>query len=142
MLFSLSKKKRNIRGKGFWKFNSSLTKDQNYINEIKNLIRNFSTKDDCEFSRQLRLEFLKYGIRKLTIHYRKVLAKVRQRKITHLESELKKLEINLDGDKNKGKYNSIKNESDTTILQEAYELEANATSMNPAKNQRQFLFKI
>ena len=26
-LFSLSKKKGNIRGKGFWKFNSSLSKD-------------------------------------------------------------------------------------------------------------------
>ena len=44
MLFSLSKKKGNIRGKGFWKFNSSLTKDQNYINETKNLIRNLVQK--------------------------------------------------------------------------------------------------
>ena len=44
VFFSLSKKKGDIRGKGFgfWKFNSSLTKEQNYINEIKNLICNFS----------------------------------------------------------------------------------------------------
>ena len=41
VLFSLSKEKTAIGGKGIWKFNSSLTKDQNYITEIKKLIRNF-----------------------------------------------------------------------------------------------------
>ena len=45
VLFSLSKEKTAIRGKGFWKFNSSLTKDQNYIIEIKKLIRNFSNEN-------------------------------------------------------------------------------------------------
>ena len=51
------------------KFNSSSIKDQNYINEIQDLIRNFNTKNDCDFSRQLKWEFLKYEIRKFTIHY-------------------------------------------------------------------------
>ena len=41
-VFALSKEKTTIRGKRLWKFNSSLTKDQNYIIEIKKLIRNFS----------------------------------------------------------------------------------------------------
>ena len=41
VLFSLSKEKRIFIVKGFLKFNSSLTKDQNYIIEIKKLIRNF-----------------------------------------------------------------------------------------------------
>ena len=36
VLFSLSKEKITIRGKGFWKFNNFLTKNQNYVNEIKN----------------------------------------------------------------------------------------------------------
>ena len=40
VILSLSK---GLRGKGFWKFNSSLTKYQNYITEIKNLIRSFCT---------------------------------------------------------------------------------------------------
>ena len=39
VLFSLGKDKSNIRGKDLWKFNSSLTKHSNYINEI-----NFSRK--------------------------------------------------------------------------------------------------
>ena len=44
VLFSLSKQKTTIRGKGLWKFNSSLTKDQNYMIEIKKPIRNFPKK--------------------------------------------------------------------------------------------------
>ena len=46
VLFSLSKEKTTIRDKGLWKFNSSLTKDQNYITEIKNLMRNFSNENE------------------------------------------------------------------------------------------------
>ena len=110
MFFSLSQEKGNIRSKGFWKFNSSLIKDQKYINEIKDLIRNFDTKNDCNFSRQLKWEFLKYEIRKFTIHYTKGLAKERKQKILNLESELKKLEISLGDANNLGQYNSIKNE--------------------------------
>ena len=90
MFFSLSQKKGNIRCKGFWKFSSSLIKDQKYVNEIKDLIRNFDTKNDCNFSRQLKWKFLKYEIRKFTIHYTKGLAKERKQNILNLDSELKK----------------------------------------------------
>ena len=113
MLFSHSKEKGNIRSKDFWKFSSSLIKDQNYINEIKNFICNFNTKNDCDISQQLKWKFLKYEIRKFTIHYTKVLVKERKQKISNLESELKKLEISLDDANDLGKYNkSIKNELD------------------------------
>ena len=57
VFFSLSSKQKiTIRGKGFWKFNSSLTKDQNYIIEITKLIRNFSNKNELLFNRQLKWE--------------------------------------------------------------------------------------
>ena len=69
VFFSLSQEKGNIRNKGFWKFNSSLIKDQKCVNEIKDLIRNSDTKNNCHLSRQLRRKFLKYEIRKFTIHY-------------------------------------------------------------------------
>ena len=89
--------------------NSSLIKDQNYINENKDLICNFDTKNDCAFSQQLKWEFLKYEIRKFTVHYTKSLAKERKQKVSNLESELKNLEISLDDANNLGKYNNIKN---------------------------------
>ena len=46
VLFSLSKEKTTIRGKGLWKFKSSLTIDENYKIEIKKLIRNFSNENE------------------------------------------------------------------------------------------------
>ena len=53
VLFSLSNEKANIRGKGFWKFNSCLNEDENYINEYENVICNFSTnnalREKCPF---------------------------------------------------------------------------------------------
>ena len=52
--FSLSKGKDCLRGKGFWKFNTSLTKDQTYIHEIKKLIRSFCTTNESLLNRQLK----------------------------------------------------------------------------------------
>ena len=60
VLFSLSKEKIAIRGTGLWKFNSSLTNDQNYKTEIKKVIRGFSNENEFLLNRQLKLEFLKY----------------------------------------------------------------------------------
>ena len=60
VFFFFSQEKGNIRTKGFCKFNNSLIKEQNCINEIKDLVCNFDTKNDCDFSWQLKWEFSKY----------------------------------------------------------------------------------
>ena len=85
VLFSLGKEKTKIRGKGFWKFNSSLIKDQNYITEIKKLIRNFSNENESLFNCQLKWELLKYEVRKFTIKYTKHVAKEKRQQRTNLE---------------------------------------------------------
>ena len=82
------------------KIYSSLTKYQNYIIEIKKLIRNFCSKNESMFNSQLKGKLLKYQVEKFTVRYRKHTAKPRQR--TNLENQLKNLERNLD------KYNSAK----------------------------------
>ena len=79
---------------------------------MKDLIRNFNTKIDFDFRRQLKWELLKYEICKFTIHCTKGPAKERKQKNSNLESELKKLEISLDDANKVGKYNSVKNELD------------------------------
>ena len=111
VLFSLSKEKITIRGTGLWKFNSSLTKDQNYKTEIKKLIRNFSNENEFLLNRQLKWELLKYEVRKFTIKYTKHVAKEKRQLKTNLENQLKKLEGKLDED-NLSKYDSVKNELD------------------------------
>ena len=45
--FSLSKEKGCLRGKLIWKFNSSLTEDQDYITKIKKIIRSLCTANKC-----------------------------------------------------------------------------------------------
>ena len=67
--------KNTIRGKGFWKLNSSLTKDLSYTIEIKKIIRKFSNKNESPSNRQLKWELLKYDVKRFTIKYTKNVAK-------------------------------------------------------------------
>ena len=62
VIFSLSKENDCLRGKGFWKYNSSLTKDQNYITEIKKLIHSFCTTNESLYNHELKWELLKYEV--------------------------------------------------------------------------------
>ena len=84
VLFSLSKGKDCLRGKGFF----SLTKDQNYIIEIKKLIRSFCATNKSLFNRQLKWEFLKYEVRKFTINYTKQITKEKRQQQKNLENQL------------------------------------------------------
>ena len=77
VLSSLSKRKHCLRGKEFWEFNTSLTKDPNYITEIKKLVHSFCTTNNSSFNCQLKWELLKYEVRKITIKYTKQMAKER-----------------------------------------------------------------
>ena len=69
VLFSLSKG-----------YDSSLTKDQHYISEMKILIRSFCTTNESLSNRQLKWELLKYEVRKFTINYTKTATKSKSRK--------------------------------------------------------------
>ena len=112
IIFSLSKGNDCLRGKVFWKLNSSLTKDQDYLTEIRKLIRSFCTANESLCSCQLKWELLKCEVRKLTINYTKQIAKGKRQQRINLENQLKILEKCLDEDDNLSKYNAIKNELD------------------------------
>ena len=75
IFFSLLKENITIRGTGLWRFNSSLTKDQNCKTEIKKLIRNFSNENEFLSNHQLKWELLKYEVRKFIIKNTKDVAK-------------------------------------------------------------------
>ena len=74
LIFSVSKENGCLKGKRFWKFNSYLIKDQNYITEIKKLLRSFCTTNESLYNRQLKWELLKYEVRKFTFNYTKQVA--------------------------------------------------------------------
>ena len=74
------KRKRCLRGKGIWKFNSSLSKDQNYIVEIKKMIHSFCTANKSLSNHQLKVELLEYEVQKFTMNYMKHIAKKNRNK--------------------------------------------------------------
>ena len=80
-----------------------------YVSEKKHLASSFLSHDICNMNAQLKWALLKYEIRKFTIDYTKRKAKEKKEQQVYLESELKKLEKNLENSDNLRKYESIKN---------------------------------
>ena len=91
VILSLSKGNDCLRGKRFWKFNSSLTNDQSYITEIKKLIHSFCTTNESLYNLQLKWELLKYEVQKFTFNYTKGIAEEKRQQRTNLENQLKYL---------------------------------------------------
>ena len=102
---SISKSKNRIHGHGFWKFNSSLLSDQNYVTKTKNLIQTFHSNQNFTPNAQLKWELLKYQIQKFTMNYSKKPAKERRKNKTLLQNKLKELEGNLNAEDNIQSYN-------------------------------------
>ena len=112
VIYSLSKENDYLRSKGFWKFKSSLTKDQNHITEIKKPIHSFCTTNESLYNRQLKWEFIKYAVPKLITNCKKPVAKEKRQQRLNLENQLKTLEKCLDKYDNLSKYNAVKNQLD------------------------------
>ena len=76
-----------------WKFDSSLTRDQNYVTEIKKLICSFRTTNESLYNLQLKWELLNYEVRNFTTNYMKQIAKEKRHQRTNLENQLKNLKM-------------------------------------------------
>ena len=81
------------RGKGFWKFNNSLTSNTKYVQKTAN--QNFETlymlDEDKITDKQLRLDYLKYEIRKFTMNFSTNFVKKENKYQKILEKEPKNL---------------------------------------------------
>ena len=82
------------RGQGFWKFNSSLTSNSEYVEKMKNQILETLRKlnQGKINDKHLRQEFLKYEIRKFTMNFLKILVKKEGKDRNFLEKGLNKLQ--------------------------------------------------
>ena len=69
VLLSIQWEKLSTRGPGFWKFNNSLLKDENYIQLIQNTYPEFQRKYSYVQDKQILWELLKMEIRTLTISF-------------------------------------------------------------------------
>ena len=111
VLISLSKDNSDNNDCGLRKYNSSLVYDEFYVENMEKLI----TKIILEFleDEQMKWESLKFEIRKFTIDYSKIAAKIRKQHKVNLEHKLKNLQNNLTSEKYRKLYNHYKNELET-----------------------------
>ena len=115
IVITYSKNKEFKRGKGLWKFNSSLCSNseftenmKNHIKSILDLLNKENITDD-----QVIWEYLKYEIRKFSIQFSKKQAKILNEERVSLEKNLKQMEKELGTNvKNYPVYNDCKSKLD------------------------------
>ena len=96
IFFSLQLKRMPTQGKGFWKFNSFLTSNAEYVEKLKNQTSETLRilEQDKITDKHLRREYLKYEIRKFTMNFSKNFVKEENKDWNFLEKKLKNLEKN------------------------------------------------
>ena len=107
------------KGKGFWKFNAELLKDQEYITKINTLIEICKIENAHLENKALLWDFIKCKIRGETISYSSYKSKVRRAHETKLNEKLLTLEKEFD--KNLTTAGDVKHEYDL-IKQEIEEI--------------------
>ena len=109
VLFPVSKGNEFLSGKGSWKLNNSLTKDQNYIIKNEKLVCRFILETSPFSAVNQKENSKKYfkNLQKFTINYTNHIAKEKRQQRINLENQLKILEKCLNEDDNLNKHNAI-----------------------------------
>jgi hypothetical protein len=108
---SIFLQKTPTRGKGFWKFNTSLLLDKDYINILERFFDSYDDTYNAITNKALAWDTLKCELRGITISYSINKARKRRHYITDLNSQLKTLESKLDnGEDVETIYNAVRKE--------------------------------
>lgn len=83
------------RGKGYWKMNSSILKENEYVKSMENLLSETINEYDGHICKQALWEFIKTRIKRYTIEYCTDRSKNKQNEIKSLEEEVDKLDLAL-----------------------------------------------
>lgn len=76
-------------GPSYWKFNSSLLEDPEYINLIKDNVPSWLVEFNEVLDKGLLWDLIKYRIRQVTMKYSKTKAKERRSRLCEIENKLK-----------------------------------------------------
>ena len=76
------------RGRGFWKFNSLLLQDLEYVNTVSNFINNLKEETQYMIDKQLRWDYIKAEIRGFTLQYSSKKNKAKKEFKLKLEKDL------------------------------------------------------
>ena len=86
---------KQSKGNGFWKFNSSLINDTDYVGQLNELLQEWITEYDGIEDKRLTWELLKYEIRKFTCRYCADKKKAERLEEHLLQTRLDELEVDL-----------------------------------------------
>lgn len=88
-----------FKGPGFWKFNTSLLEDKNYVSEMKMLIEKLKHENEDQLMKPNTFwEWLKYNIRKHSIKFSKTKSRAQRKMESELEMTLQKAIKDLEED--------------------------------------------
>lgn len=110
------------RGKGFWRLNTSLLKDEIYLTEIRGLIKNLKVKYKSLTDKNLLWDTMKCEIRTETISYAIKKSKQNKQMESELKERLSKLEAQLAEEPNdnlQSEYNVVSSELDGILTHKA-----------------------
>lgn len=109
------------RGRGLWKFNSSLLGDADYVNITNELIENLKTDTESFTDAQTKWDYFKYKIMGHTIKYSTEKLKERRKLKKNLERDIETVEQELNINATDSKlqlYNSLKSELEKILEME------------------------
>jgi exonuclease III len=84
----------NVKGRGFWKLNTSLLRDKEYVDKINKIITEETSNQQCS-NQGLKWDTIKMIIRGYTISYSAHKAKLRRLHEKELKNDITKVEISM-----------------------------------------------
>lgn len=100
-----------IRGKGFWKFNSTLLTDKQYVNIIEEFCDSYEDTYNTIENKSLAWDLFKCKIRGITIQYSIQRSRKKKQYLKDLNTQLQMLEAQLDKNEDVGDmYNTVRKE--------------------------------
>ena len=94
------KLKKQKRGPGFWKFNNSLLRDDEYVNDLRTNINAYNAKYENIDDQGLKWDLIKMEIRGFTVKYAKMKAKKRKNEEVELLNKINELQQKLESNPN------------------------------------------
>lgn len=111
---------KSSRGRGYWKFNSSLLKDLEYVNKVKNIIQSTCQQFQALEDKALLWDLVKMNVRGFTIKYSAKKKKERESEEKALNDRLSHLINKEPSDENTNEIDNVKNQLELLYKHKAH----------------------
>ena len=107
IVISFNSLDEQIRGPSYWKFNCSLTEDENYVSAINAKIPEWLEEFNEVTDKRVLWDLIKYRVRQFTIKYSKGKAQKKRQDLVEIETSLKQAEEALSIDSSTSNFENL-----------------------------------